>query len=343
MRKLKSIERSGLNKVVFFSVILVFISACEKSDQRESDTTNILQNYSVSLGITNTPPSWLTHIAINQGFFKQQGLNVTTTVFKSGKRALKGMLKGKVEVSTTAVGPIVSSSLQGKDFSILATIGTSSNDNLIVARKDRGITLPAHLKAKKVATQSASAAHFYLHLFLLKQKLTENDILPSYMKVEKLPAAIVSGEVDAISTREPFYSEAMKKLGDNAVSFETPGLYLKSFQLVSGNDYIKQNPEVLNALMRGLILAEKFVKENKSRAIEILMSEVNLSRERVLSTFEYLDLSVVLDQSLILKLEDEARWVVQTRMKEKQVPNYLNYIHADSLKSVNEASVTIIK
>lgn len=333
-----------LRQYLIVGLFLLLISACDNpNDLTTSQKESINLTHSVRLGISHTPPSWLTHIAEHNGYFKEQGLNVIYTSFPSGKRALNGMFRGEVDIAVTAEGPIVFNSLERQDFSIIATIGTSSNDNVIAARKDRGIQTPNDLKGKTVAIQSASAAHFYLHLFLLKYKLSEKDIIQSFLKVEHLPLALASGEADAISTREPYLSEAVTMLGANAIVFETPGLYLKSYELAAFNTYIKDNPEVLYKLINALLLAEQFVKNNKDQAVAIFASKFGLSKERVTATLKYLDLSVVLDQSLILKLEDEARWATQNKLTDGQVvPNYLEYIHIDALNKTNPELMTIV-
>jgi len=53
--------------------------------------------------------------------------------------------------------------------------------------------------------------------------------------------------------------------------------------------------------------------------------------------------AVELAQSLLLRLEDEARWKIENQyVHDKEVPNYLNAIVMDRLKQVNPESITII-
>ena len=53
--------------------------------------------------------------------------------------------------------------------------------------------------------------------------------------------------------------------------------------------------------------------------------------------------SLSLDQSLITAMEDEARWMIKNKLtKEKDVPNFLNYIHVDALKAAKPEAVHII-
>jgi len=334
-------------KIPIFSLIALamFVVACDgQIDKSKSpiETNTIIEK--VHLGITHTPPSWLMLIAHKKQFYKKNGLDVTLTTFKSGKRALKGMLGGKVDVAATAEGPIIFQSFKRKDFSIFATIGKSSNDNVIVAARDRGINKAADIKGKRISTQSKSSAHFYMHLFLLENGIAEKDMIKSFMKVEELPQALIQNKTDVISTREPFLSEAVKLLGDNAIVFETPGLYLKSFELVAFNSYIKKNKSILTKILKATIEAEKFLNENRLESVVLLSKTLNISKESIIKSLLSLDLSVSLDQLLILNLEDEARWVIDNKFYNGHgMPNFLNYLVLDPLLSIKPEVITINK
>jgi len=84
-----------------------------------------------------------------------------------------------------------------------------------------------------VATQRASAVHYFLHLFLLRHGMSEDDVDLSFMKAEELPGALSEGTIDAFSMREPFIGEAKRLMGEQAVVFSEPALYVKTFNLVA--------------------------------------------------------------------------------------------------------------
>ena len=51
-----------------------------------------------------------------------------------------------------------------------------------------------------------------------------------------------------------------------------------------------------------------------------------------------------LTQSLFLRLEDEARWVIDAKLtRHETVPNFLSFIDTAPLKAVRPDSVTIIE
>ncbi len=253
------------------------------------------------------------------------------------------MFRKEVDIAISADVPIVLNSFNRSDYSVFAAIGQSFNDNKIVANRDRAIQTSEDLKGKRIGIQKQSAAHFFLYLFLLENRIIFTDIEASFIKVENLPHALERGEVDAISTREPFLTQAKKLLGDRAEVFAAPGLYTKTFSLVAFNDFIKQKPQVIQKILRALIRAEEFVKDYPEQASQFLAKRLNLPQAKVLETFSHMNLIVSLEQPILNIFADEARWAIDNHLTDKtEVPDLLDYIYLDGLKAVRPESVSII-
>lgn len=341
----------GLEKMYLFAysffifTVIGIVTSCDNRGSLEQDISKEFEGKreAVSISLPETPPNWLTIIAVEQGFFSKNGLDVTTKYYPSGKRSLHGMFDGEVDIAATARVPFVFNSFERQDFSIFSAIGYSRNDNQIVARKDSGILKPEDLKGKSLASQKAAASHFFLHLFMLKNFILEKVVDVSFMKVEELPGALGRGEVDAISTREPFLSEAVNLLGDNAVVFAEPGLFNKTFVLLAFNDYIKSKPHVIRRIIRAMIQAEEYVKKHPNLAIQVLSRKLEMPETKIADTLSELKLEVRLSQSLLHGLEDQARWLVKNKLIDKTTtPYYLDYLYFDALKAIKPEKVTII-
>ena len=53
---------------------------------------------------------------------------------------------------------------------------------------------------------------------------------------------------------------------------------------------------------------------------------------------------MVLDQTILVSLEDEARWAMKERLTDKkEIPNYLDFIFIDALEQAKPEAVTIIR
>ena len=296
----------------------------------------------LSIGISQDPIAWLAVIAAEGGLFEQQGLSPSIRYYPSGKRALQGMLNGDVEFSTSAGVPIAFAGFDHDDFRVLATLGSGDDEVRVVARRDHGIERPEDLRGRRVATQSHSAVHFFLDLFLLKHGLG-GDVTTSFLPKEGLLDALARGEIDAISTREPFLSQAVSRLGAQAVVFSEPGLYRKSSHLTVRQDALAAKPQTANAVLRGLLEAERLAIQAPEQVIRIISAKTGVSPAEVRAVLPSVDLRLRFDQSALTSLEDAANWAVgQGFVGRRPVPNYLELMHPRLLKALSPAAVSIV-
>jgi ABC-type nitrate/sulfonate/bicarbonate transport system substrate-binding protein len=302
-------------------------------------------NKRVSLGLAMQPTSALAIIAMDRGFFEEEGLMIETRSFPSGKRALhEGLVPGVVDIAISADIPIMLQAFEDTHLSILSAIGVTSDVNTIVARRDAGITVPTDLRGKRIATQKASAVHYFLHLFLRKHTISEQEVISSFMKAEQLPKALVDGTIDAFSMREPYIGEALKQLGDKAITFSAPGIYPQTDMVVTRRQFIQNNPEVVKYLVQALLTAERFANDKPEQAAAILARQLGADRKLIAELWPKLNLSVTLHQPLVLLLESQARWALREGLVDgDKVPDYTSYMHLDTLRDLKPEAVTVIR
>jgi len=300
----------------------------------------------VRLGLPLQLSATLCIVAAEQGYFDKEGLKVTVKNYNSGNQALNnGLFTGEVDVIVTAEVPIVFSSFTRNDFNILASVGIMDGYTMIVARTKSGIRKPADLKGKRIATQKGSAIHFFLHLFLLKHHLSEKDIKLTFMKIEELPEALSRGEIDAFSSTDLSLGEAKAKLGGDGIAvFDDHSLYSYMMLSVASKKFVRENPDAAKSILKAFIRAEEFIRNQPEETKKILSKKLNLPIAEVADALGKSRFVVQLPQSLIVAMEDEARWVRDSKLAQaKTLPNYLDLIHIDALKSVRPRSVGIIR
>jgi NitT/TauT family transport system substrate-binding protein len=297
----------------------------------------------ITIGFLPNTLSSLVFIAEEQGFFFQKGLDVTLKKYSTGKQALEGMFSKEVDLAVSGDMAVVFGLFERQDFSVFATIGTSNNEFKIVGHKDR-LKSPQELKDKRIATAKGTQMNFFLYLFLLKNGLSEKDVDIFFKDAEVLPLILANGEVDAISTREPLITSAKRLLSDKAVVFEEPQLFRATFNLIAYKKFTRDKPEVIKRILMALLKSEKFSKTHPEQAMHIVSNKIGVDKSKIASDWQESDLEVSLDQSLLLTLEDQARWAIKSRLTDKtKVPNYLNFIYIDGLRAVKPEAVTIIR
>ncbi len=156
--------------------------------------------------------------------------------------------------------------------------------------------------------------------------------------------ALVNGEVDAVSIWNPHAIQLQKELGGNGITMYGEGIYTETFNLVTMQDFVNDNPEVIKKVLRALINAEKFIKERPDESISIITSFIKMDRSQLIELWDIYNFEVTLDQSLLVTLEAEARWAIKNKLTDNtEVPNYLDYIYFDALEEVKPEAVGIIR
>lgn len=284
-------------------------------------------------------------VAENKGYFKEEGLNVKMKEFDSGRNALASMLENKdIDICTVAQTPVVFHSFNRDDFVIIGAMVYSYNDVKVLVRQDKGINKPMDLIGRKVGVTRGSTGHFYLSIFLNYNGLSCSDVNEIDINASELPQALADGRVDAISTWEPHNMNAIKLLGEKTLLLHGGDIFREDFYFVVHKSFIKDNPETLKMFLKAIERGEKFIHGNKDESITIVSERLKIDKESTASVWDDFNFQLILDQSIFVSLEAEARWAIRVGLtEEKEVPNYLGFIYTDALEAVKPEAVTIIR
>ena len=108
------------------------------------------------------------------------------------------------------------------------------------------------------------------------------------------------------------------------------------------DDFIKERPAAAERLIKALLDAEKYVSEHTPEAQELIARRLGYDPVLLQSLWRRCDFRVRLDQDLLILMEDEARWTIRRQQPKKEMPNYLDVIHWESLKKIKPEAVSII-
>jgi NitT/TauT family transport system substrate-binding protein len=156
--------------------------------------------------------------------------------------------------------------------------------------------------------------------------------------------AVISGKIDAASTWQFSLIWIQKRLGDKGITFYDEHLYTETFNIVAKQGYVKKNPDAIKKVIRALIKAEGFIKQNPNKSLNIVADSVGIDRALLSEVWGEFNFRVTLTQALLITLEDETRWVIKSRLVEKsKMPNYIDFIYVDGLQAVKPEAVKIIR
>ena len=287
----------------------------------------------------------LLSIAEDQQLFSRNGVDVTLRKYDTGASALDGMLNGEADL---AVGsnefPLV-----GRAFhkARICTIGSIAKSEFIylVGRRDRGIEMISDLKGKRVGTTFGTIAEFFLGRFLELHGMSIKDITMVNLKAPaEWVVAVVNGDIDAVATAQPYANSVKDRLGDNAVIWSVQSNQPMFTQVISTDEWVTKHPELVRKILRSLAQAEEYTILNPAEARAIIQKRLNLDAAYMETVWSQNQYYLSLDQSLIVAMEDEARWMIKNGLtNEKEIPDFSKFIHEDGLKAIMPEMVTIVR
>ncbi|MDP4145059.1 MAG: aliphatic sulfonate ABC transporter substrate-binding protein [Bacillota bacterium] len=266
---------------ILFSIILIvaaFISGCganhEKSSSTSSSKTKLVTLKIGYPGTGNNTASDLLAVGIDKGYFKDELKDLVTDVqfinFSGAGPAINEALASKsLDIGVYGDTPGVTGKANGIDTTLIAS-GNSALDAAILVSPDSDIKSVKDLKGKRVATTKGSYMHKTLVQMLQANGLSINDIQFINMNTTDFESSLISKKIDAIvdsnvGTAKLIINKQAKVLLDCRNNPEWKGLNL----VISRTQFAKDNPEVIEALIRGFEKAKKFVAENPEETKQI--------------------------------------------------------------------------
>ncbi len=320
-------------------IVLVTLASGAGCSLGAAKTDSIVMAYSP---FESTALVW---IALERGQFRENALAITPRAYDTGVGSLDGLLNGEADIAVGANEfPLVGRAFQKASISSVGCIA-KSDFVYLVARRDRGIQKVSDLKGKRVGTTFRTIAEFYLARFLMLNGMTTRDItLANVRTPTEWVSAVVDGDIDAIATAQPYANLAIDGLGANAIAWSAQSSMPLYTQVISKNEWIAQHPDVVERFLRALAQAEEYAIRHPDEAKAIVQKSLNLDAAYMDTVWSQNQFFLSLDQSLILAMEDEARWMIAHNLTaDNLVPNFLDYLYLNGLTAVKPDVVKVIR
>ena len=210
-------------------------------------------------------------IAERLGYFTDEGLQVEMVDFAGGAKALQAMMGGSADVVCGGFDHVMVMRARGQNLRGFVLQGATPAISLGVA-KERAAQYkgPKDLKGMKIGVSApGSSTHAFINHLLASAGLAPDDV--SIIGVGTGPAAVAAmqaGHLDAIANIEPAVT-MMERMGTIKVVVETVsvkgaraiyGSPLPSGSLYTREDFIKANPNTVQALTNAMVRALKWLK-----------------------------------------------------------------------------------
>ena len=215
-------------------------------------------------------------VAVENGYWAQQGLNVKIKLTASGSQVTKALQAGEAQFGHAALSTTIASARAGGNMltGVMPYFNAAEyialGGRAIIGRKDRGIDAanPKSMEGKKIGYLRGSTNDVYMRQWFKKNKLDVTKSTLINLPVADMPISITQGVVDAVVPWEPYSAQAIRELGSNAVivSRSEEGLVSDVIGVVANQDWIKKNYDLLEKFSIGTAQAAQFIRQKSTES-----------------------------------------------------------------------------
>lgn len=307
--------------VTLFVLGVGLASGCKKDTETEHTQVRMTCSKNLWCG--------LVILAKEQGFFAEEGIAAELEYVQAAKFSMDALVSSSTDVAGVVEVNVSYLGFTGnQDVRVIGTI-VQARDGAVVGRRSMGITGPGDLKGKRVGILRGTTSQIFADRFLSKHGLKSSDVEVSNLQPIAIQTAIVERSVAAGSVWEPFVHNVAKQLGDDAIVFADPDVYVGTMNLAVRADWAAGHEREIAGVLRALRKAKAFTEQHKGEAQAMLAKVINLDPSVVEAIWDNYRFDVDLDAPrLTSEMKREGEWIVETQpgFEHKAVPDYSRYV-----------------
>lgn len=225
--------------------------------------------------VTNLAAPILDHVSQDSNDIRFKALK-----FSSFAEMGESLRNGQIDVAFIIAPLSIVLRQQGEDVKVVY-IG-NRHESTFVTRKDLNVKTISDLKGKTVAVPMRFSGHNLSVLELLEINNLKGKVKVVEMNPPDMASALMTGSLDAYYVGEPFAVKTLKS-GHSSLLYYAEDVW-KDFicnVAIVRNDFIKNEPEVVEKLVQGAARSGVWANDNPLEAASVVAKYWNQSRDLV--------------------------------------------------------------
>jgi NitT/TauT family transport system substrate-binding protein len=238
----------------------------------------------IRVSVTNFNMSYLAAgVAAERGFFKEEGLDIEI-VRMNANVAMSSLINGDVDY-TMIFASVIRAAMRGIPLKVIAVL-IDSPPYAFIARPE--IATMKALKGKTVGIGVYGSSNDIIARMMLERSGIDPDKetkLVAFGSDGARFAALKEGLVEAAIIAPPADAQA-RKLGLSILARANDLFKFPHIGLGTTNKKLKENPQEVARVIRAFIKANRFIRDNRQEAINILVSWGRTQREDAIASYD---------------------------------------------------------
>jgi NitT/TauT family transport system substrate-binding protein len=219
-------------------------------------------------------------VAVEQGFYRKQGVNVEVVNIRSGPQTMAAIASGDIQIAYTIPGTVLSAAAAGMDAVFFGGIVNRADGDFVVAPS---IVRAEELKGKRLGVQSIGGGVWSLAMLALEHlglEPTRDKIMVLVLGDQPiLTQAMVTGKIDAAYLGYTFSTLLKEKGFRIMLDIGKAPIPYQGLALAARRSYVQQNGAIIDAVLRGTLEGVSFIQKpaHREAALKSLTRHLRLS------------------------------------------------------------------
>lgn len=265
---MKNKVRSAILATLVLVIIIVGVVALNISNSSRKKGTKLIKVNEVTRSVFYAPQ----YVAINNGYFKEHGLEIELTTGQGADAVMTAVLANQADIGFAGPEASIYVYNEGKeDFCQVFAQMTKRDGSFLVARKDTDKFSWQDLKEKTVIPGRKGGVPYMTLEYVLKKNginPQKDLVLDDSIKFDLMAGAFASGNADYVTLFEPTASLTEKEekgyivasVGEAAGEIPYTAYFAKK-------SYIAKNEDTIQGFTNAIYKGQQWVKEHSSKEI----------------------------------------------------------------------------
>lgn len=281
----------------------------------------------------NNDSVWM---ALQKGFYKDEGLDVTYRLYPSGTTAFQSFQSGQGDIVMTGDLPSVQYFFRVKgDYRTIAAIERDSKGYVAVAGKD--IKTPQDLAGKTIATRVGSTGSWFISEYLMENHVDPKTVKVINLDTQVLPAALCGGQIAAFFIWQPVGSRTLEICPDKAHYLSDATGYIQGYLVAGARPAWLASPQgkdIATRWLRATIKGRDVAAKDFEDVAAYAAAKFGLSEKATRDQWDTNKRPIALDNIYYTDFCSLSRWAQSEKQTDGKI-DYTKLTWPDGLKAID--------
>ena len=247
--------------------------------------------------------------------FKKDTIEIQYKKFDFGIPEVEAFVAHKLDFGSIGDQPAIIGWANGAGFKVVGNNEGGSNIMALLVKYNSKVKSFKELKGKKIGVTIGANIQSYFSLLLKQAGFKESDVQVVNLQFSDCVTALSLNQIDATVLSDPYVTWAEYKKAGKILSFSGSLKYF-TLPLIASDELIDNHPDIIVRILKVYNKANKWAKEHKEEAADILVAEENklLPKEVDLKLIDKYTQQFGLGDSAILAFNATFKYLKETNV-----------------------------